>query len=319
MKPADKKISATILTPVYNEESGLEAYRLNVQRFMDENQAYDFEIILVDDGSNDRSWEMISQLARADRRFCGIRLSRNFGAHTALTAGIDHAKGDILMTLACDLQDPIEVFHEFLQKWRDGAHIVWGKRRSRLDKGWRVLCSKIFFEAVRRYAMPRESQFTTGSFFLIDRSIIECVKQFREQNRITFAIVAWTGFCQATVEYDRKERISGLSGWSFGRMIKAMYDTFLGFSLAPVRLMTFLGLFLSGVSFLFLLYTLIAWLQGNPMPGWSSLMAIMTFFFGLLFFMISVIGEYLYRIYSEVVGRPLYFVSERVGIDEITV
>src|SRR5262249_62022069 len=158
------------------------------------------------------------------------RLSRNFGSHVALSAGLMHAEGDAVALLACDLQDPPEVVFDFAARWREGARIVWGKRRTRADKAWRVAASKFFEWLTRRYAMPRGSQFTTGSFLLMDRKVLECFRQFQECNRITFALVAWTGFDQATVEYDRQPRRAGKSSWNWRGMLKAAYDTFLAFS-----------------------------------------------------------------------------------------
>lgn len=208
---AQGKTLVTLLTPVFNEEEGLAYYSAVVRDFLDRHQEYDFEVLLVDDGSSDSSWKIIKDLCASDSRFRGIRLSRNFGAHIALTAGMDFAKGDVLMTLAADLQDPIEVFDDFIAEWKKGARIVWGRRRTRQDVRWKVVCSYIFFKAIQRYAMPCGSQFTTGSFFLLDRKIVQCMRQFREQNRVTFAIVAWSGFDQATVLYERVERTTGAS------------------------------------------------------------------------------------------------------------
>lgn len=306
----EKKL-ISIITPVYNEQDLMLDYFKQVIEFLDNRTEYYFEVLLVDDGSHDKSWALIQEICSRDSRFRGIRLSRNFGSHTALAAGIDEAKGDAVMTLASDLQDPIETFDLFADKWLEGAQIVWGKRRSRKDAGWKILCSNIFFMAIKRYAMPRGSLFTTGSFFLIDKSVAKCVRSMREQNRITFSLVAWTGFQQDVVEYDRKERGAGKSGWTFFMMIKGMYDTFLAFSHLPVRMITILGLFTSFLSFLYGVQIVLASLAGNPQPGWTSTMVVMVFLFGLMFFCISVVGEYLYRIYSEVVRRPLYFISQR--------
>ena len=154
---------------------------------------------------------------------------------------------------------------------------------------------------------------TTGSFLLADRQVVECFKQFHESNRITFALVAWTGFNQAVVDYDRKQRVAGTSGWSFSKMIKAMYDTFIGFSFLPIRLMTLLGIGTSLLALFLGVYLFFLWLLGNPLLGWSSLMFSLALFFGLQFLLMGIMGEYLYRIYSEVVRRPLYFISDKTG------
>lgn len=303
----------SIVTPVYNEEASLGLFAEAIEKQLFAEESIDVEVILVDDGSVDSSWSIIEDMCARDARFQGLRLSRNFGAHAALSAGILNANGDAVATLAADLQDPVSVVSEFIEAWRSGAQIVWGRRRSRDDEGWRVVTSSMFFRLIRRYAMPPGSKFATGSFFLIDRRVAECFKQFPERNRITFALVAWTGFRQEVVEYDRQGRSAGKSGWSFGRMLKAMYDTFIGFSEVPARLMTITGLVTSLLSIPFSLYLVTSWWLTDTVPGWTGLMLGVTVFFGLQFLMMGLVGEYLYRIYSEVTARPLYFISQEAG------
>ncbi|MBF0589764.1 MAG: glycosyltransferase family 2 protein, partial [Magnetococcales bacterium] len=201
----------TVVTPVYNEEAGLERYRQQVEATLLNSEEAECSVLFVDDGSQDRSWEIITRICAEDARFQGLRLSRNFGSHTAISAGFNAAQGDLIATLACDLQDPPETILGFLQAWREGASVVWGRRRSRQDENWRIWTSRLFQEVVRRHAMPRETKFTTGSFLLVDQQVAQCVRQFHEQHRIVFALVAWTGFEQAVVDYDRAPRRSGCS------------------------------------------------------------------------------------------------------------
>jgi dolichol-phosphate mannosyltransferase len=301
----------TIITPVHNEAENLPRYEKTVGATLFSRAEYEFNILLVDDGSTDNSWELICGMAARDARFRGMRLSRNFGSHIALSAGFLQAPdADALATLACDLQDPPEVILEFLDKWRSGARIVWGHRRTRDDPAWRLWSSWLFTRLVRRFAMPPGSRFATGSFLLVDRRVADCFRQFNEHNRITFALVAWTGFSQEVVEYDRQARRAAQSSWNFAKMMKAMYDTFLGFSSMPVRLITWAGILTSLLAAALALYVLIAWLTGAPIAGWSSLMLGLAGFFAIQFFLTSIMGEYLYRIYAEVTRRPLYFISE---------
>lgn len=300
----------TILTPVYNEEAGLARYVERVRAVLLGRTDASYRVLFIDDGSADESWRIIREICAADPAFSGIRLSRNFGSHMALTAGFDHVDADAVAVLACDLQDPPETVLDFVEKWRGGAKIVWGRRKSRRDEGWRVAASGLFNTLLRRFAMPRGSKFTTGSFLLVDRLVVDCLRRFREQSRITFALVAWTGFDQEVVDYDRAERATGVSGWSFARMMKTFYDAFIGFSTTPVKLVTRLGLAVCAGSLLFLAYLLFTWATGNPIPGWTSLMFLVTGFFGLQFLVTGVMGEYLQRIYMEALGRPLYFISE---------
>lgn len=305
----------TIVTPVYNEEASLHAYRAEVSRVLFARRDVHFEVLFVDDGSADRSWSIIEQFCRESARFKALRLSRNFGAHTALSAGIDHARGDAVATLACDLQDPPETLLDFVEKWRRGAQIVWGHRRTRAEERWRIWMSSMFFSLIRKYAMPRGSKFTTGSFFLIDRVVADCFRQFREHNRITFALVAWTGFDQDIALYDRQARKAGISGWTFGRMIKAMYDTFIGFSNLLPRLFTVLGAFVFLANIPYTLYLILNYVFFTPLPGWTGLMVALCAFFGLAFLMLGMMSEYLHRIYLETTGRPLYFVARTSGME----
>lgn len=303
----------TVLTPVFNEQAGLAAYEREVTDVLLSRSDCEYRVLFIDDGSTDRSWEMIREICRRSTRFAGIRLSRNFGSHIALSAGFFNASGDAVATLACDLQDPPEAILEFVEAWRAGASVVWGHRRVRDEERWRVLSSKLFASLIRRYAMPKGSKFTTGSFLLVDRMVAECIRQFPERNRITFALVAWTGFDQHVVEYDRRRRQTGVSGWSYSRMISALYDTFIGFSFAPIRLMTLVGFSIFLLLIPYVLVVLVRWMEGVTPRGWTSLMVAVAALFGMQFLLLGVIGEYLYRIYSEVTRRPLYFVSDRTG------
>lgn len=307
----------SILTPVYNEEETLPLYINAVNEVLFTNPNYDFHVLFIDDGSHDRSWEIIRNICEKDSRFQGIRLSRNYGSHIALSAGFMNSDGDAVAILACDLQDPPEVIIAFLKKWESGAQIVWGRRRTREDVRWRTFASNIFYKLLRRFAMPRGSKFTTGSFLLVDKKVVECLRQFPEHNRITFALVAWTGFEQAIVDYDRKKRVAGKTGWSFNKMIKAMYDTFIGFSLLPIRIMTIAGILVSFLAVVISIYLVYEWFVGRPVMGWTSLILAIILLFGVQFLFMSITGEYLYRVYSESVRRPLFFISDKTNKSEV--
>jgi dolichol-phosphate mannosyltransferase len=307
----------TIVTPVFNEEASLFEYERRISAVLLGNPDFRFEILFIDDGSSDRSWLIIKEIVARDFRFRGVRLSRNQGSHIAISAGVREAKGDAIAILACDLQDPPEVVLDFIARWRLGpARIIWGRRRTRQDPKWRKLASRVFFLLVARYAMPPGSKFTTGSFLLMDRRVADCYLEFTEHNRITFALVAWTGFEQEVVDYDRKARERGVSKWSFAKMMRTMYDAFIGFSFTPIRAMTVVGVVTSVLAFILLGYIILAWLWGGVVPGWTGQMLALSLFFGLQFLLTGVMGEYLYRIYAESVRRPLYFVSEKTMSDD---
>lgn len=304
-----------VVTPVYNEAENLDRYCAAVERVLLSREDINVRLILVDDGSTDGSWRKMEQIARHNSRFAAIRLSRNFGAHTALTAGFDFvpANADIVATLACDLQDPPETILAFVDAWRANADIVWGARRSRLDGRRRGLASRLLLTVLRRYAMPKGSKFQTGSFFLVDKTVLDCMRQFREHGRVTFALVAWTGFDQEIVNYDRQPRVSGRSGWTYMQMLNTAYDVFIGFSPVPAKVLTTFGFVMLGGSILSAIYIIVWWLFFAVQPGWTALMATMTLCFGLLFVMIGMSFEYLYRIFIETKHRPLYFVAGTAG------
>jgi dolichol-phosphate mannosyltransferase len=317
MSKATQKLA--LITPVFNEVENLDRYADEVRSTLVSHADLDLVVLFVDDGSTDGSWQVITRITKDDPRFRGIRLSRNFGSHVAIGAGFDHLEDDVdaAVVLAADLQDPPETVLEFVERWRDGAEIVWGRRTTRLDSRWRVLASRIFHRMLRRHAMPPGSKFTTGSFFLIDRKVIDAVTRFAETNRITFALVAWTGFEQDVVEYSRRKREAGVSGWSFTDMIRAFYDAFVGFSGLPIKLMERAALLSFFVAFGLAAYVVIAALiRETRVPGWTSQMLLLAVFFGVQFWLIAILGQYLARIHREVVRRPLYFVSRDTSMNE---
>jgi glycosyltransferase involved in cell wall biosynthesis len=306
-----------ILTPLYNEEKCFEIYVEAVESILMARTDVEYRCLMVDDGSTDKTWELIQQQCDASPRFRGLRLSRNFGAHTAETAGLDLCDADAVVILSGDLQDPPEVVPSFVEAWLQGADVVFGHRRMRDDSRWRVLASKSFEALLRRFAMPKGSKFATGGFLLMDRKVVECVRQMREANRLIFGLVAWTGFRQAVVEYDRQRRAAGRSAWSVARMIKSMYDGLIGFSAAIPRAVTLLGAFFSLIGFIAALYFLLNAIFFSPLPGWSTIMVILSLFFGIVFMILGTICEYLLRIYVESTRRPLYFIAADTAADDL--
>ena len=306
-----------ILTPLYNEEKCFDTYVETVERVLLSRQDVEYRCLLVDDGSTDGTWELIQQQCRASPRFRGLRLSRNFGAHAAETAGLDLCDADAVAILPADLQDPPEAIPSFVEAWRQGADVVFGRRRMREDPRWRILTSKVFEVLLRRFAMPKGSKFATGGFLLMDRKVVDCVRQMRETNRLIFGLVAWTGFRQVVVEYDRQRRVAGRSVWSLGRMVKSVYDGLIGFSPTIPRAVTLLGAFFSLIGFIAALYFLLNAVFFSPLPGWSTIMVILSLFFGIVFMILGTICEYLLRIYMESTRRPLYFIAADTAADDL--
>lgn len=310
----------TIITPVYNEEENLERYYREVNEKLLSYSKYEYEIILVDDGSYDNSWGKILKICEREPRFSAIRLSRNFGSHLAITAGLDRAKGDAAVILACDLQDPVEAVVEFLGKWDQGYEIVWGKRISRIDKRWRIITSKLFNIILKRWVMPKRSKFTTGSFLLIDRKVIDCFCLYDDTSRVTFAMVAWTGFRQTLVPYHRGARTAGKTGWTYSKMFSAFYNVLIAYSTLPLKIATNLGIFSLCFSIFFAIYILYLYFIGHTGTiGWKSIILTILTFSGIILLQLSIIGEYLMRIYKDASRRPLYFVSEDTDQERYTI
>jgi dolichol-phosphate mannosyltransferase len=302
---------------LYNEEKCFDIYVEAVERVLLSRPEVEYRCLLVDDGSTDRTWELIQQQCRSSPRFRGLRLSRNFGAHTAETAGLDVCDADAVAILSADLQDPPEVILSFVEAWRQGADVVFGRGRMREDPTWRALASKAFEALLRRFAMPSGSKFATGGFLLIDRKVVECVRRMREANRLIFALAAWTGFRQAVVEYDRQRRVAGRSAWSFAHMIKSMYDGLIGFSGTIPRVVTLLGAFFAVIGFIATLYFLLNAIFFRPPARLEHHNGghVLVFWNGFSYSWHDL--RYLLRIYVESTRRPLYFVAADTAADEL--
>jgi dolichol-phosphate mannosyltransferase len=301
----------TIVTPVYNEEENIDNYYNEICLKLLTLSQYEFEIIFVDDGSHDNSWEKILKICNENTNFNAIRLSRNFSSHFAITAGLDRAKGDAAIILACDLQDPVETAIEFIRKWEKGYKIVWGERISRDDANWKIIASKLFNLLLKKWAMPENSNFTTGSFLLIDRKVLDCYCMHDDNSRLTFAIVAWTGFKQVRIPYHRQARKAGKTGWSFLNMISGFYNAIIAYSTFPLKFITTISIFILFFSVPIALYITYLYTVGRTGNiGWISTILAVFLFSGIILFQLSIISVYLSRIYKDASNRPLYFVSD---------
>ena len=309
--------SATAVVPCKDEEENLELFYERLSAVLDEQFGERWEILFVDDGSTDRTVDGIRALNDRDPRVRGVRLSRNFGSHVAIAAGLDVAEGDVAVILAADLQDPPEVIREFVAKWQDGYDIVWGARETRDDPLARRMLARLFYGTIVRRALPDIPRTGTGSFCLIDRAVIGAFRQFRERNRLTFGIISWSGYSQTQVPYERASRHAGRSKWSPAQLVKTAIDMFVSFSYGPLRLISYFGLFVSLFAFLFGFYVVINYIiNGTSLSGWPSLMSALLFLGGAQLVTLGVLGEYLWRISEEAKSRPLYLVRERIGETE---
>ena len=274
------------------------------------NHKYRYELIFINDGSKDDSLEQLVALQRKDPRITVINFSRNFGHQLAVTAGLDHAKGDAVIIMDSDLQDPPRVSFELLDKWEEGYEVVYAQRRSRKDSFFKKLSAKWFYITLRKLVdieIPRD----TGDFRLLDRKVVDTLSKFRERDRFLRGLVSYVGFKQTGVLFDRDERHAGETSYPLSKMLKFAADGILGFSTAPLRLISRTGLLISAISFLGIIYALYMKFFQNQkaVPGWTFLAIAILLIGGIQLIMLGVLGSYIGRIYSESQNRPLYIVS----------
>ncbi len=304
----------SLIIPVFNEE---EVLPILFQRLDGIAQRIGpHEVIFIDDGSRDATRALIAQKIAERTRESPVRLisfSRNFGHQIALSAGLDHAIGDAVVILDGDLQDPPELIQEFISRWKSGANIVYAIRRSRKEFIVKRWCYALFYRIQHSLAnvdIPLDS----GDFCLMDRIVVDFIKNLPEHHRFLRGLRAWTGFSSVGVEYDRDARIAGTTKYSLRKLIRLASDGILGFSTTPLKLSMYIGFCISILSLLIGFVLLLFHFFGGTAPqGWTSLMIAVFFMGGLQLFVLGILGEYLGRVYVEVQNRPLYVVSNKIG------
>lgn len=299
-----------------NEEENLRALMERLIPVLDGlADRYRMEVLFVDDGSTDRSFELVRELAENDARIHGLRLSRNFGSHLAITAGLEHARGDAAIVLTADLQEPPERIPDFIAQWESGNEIVWGIRSQRADeRSSDRLFSKVF-TAVTRSGPEMKGYPSEGpsAYLLVDRSVIEAVRGFGERNRMILGMLAWTGFQGTTLEYEQETRNAGASGWSVARKVKMTIDTLVSFSYAPIRLASLLGIVISLVAFLYAAVVIVLALTGTvTATGFPTLLAVVLLLGGVQLLFLGILGEYLWRALDESRRRPTYLIRDQL-------
>jgi glycosyltransferase involved in cell wall biosynthesis len=306
----------SIVIPIFNEQDILPELRRRLTAAMD-STGLEWEAILVNDGSRDRSAEIIRQFNREDARFKLIALSRNFGHQPAVTAGVHHARGDAVVLIDGDLQDPPEVIPEMIKAWQAGAKVVVGERRSRADRGLRGIGFRLFYPIFNRISeLPHGPD--AGIFSLLDRRVVEEFNKLPERNRFIPGLRGWLGFEPQSVLYDRQERAAGKPKQTLGRLIRYAMDGMLSFSYKPLRVATWLGVIVSGGSFALIVLYLTLFILGVGQPfgqGFYTLVMLVLFLGGVQLLSIGVLGEYIGRIYEEIKQRPLYVIEDKVGFE----
>ena len=304
----------SVVVPCYNEEEVMLASYERLHTVLQGLSAYRHELIFVNDGSRDRTLQLLREIAAKDPQVKVLSFSRNFGHQIAITAGLDNCKGDAAVVIDADLQDPPEVIAEMVKAWEEGAEVVYGKRHVREgESAFKLLSAKYFYRFINRLA-DVDIPLDTGDFRLMDRRALDAFLGMREQHRFVRGMVAWVGFRQLALEYDREPRFAGVTKYPLKKMLRLATDAILGFSNVPLRLATIIGFLTSILAFAGILYTLYAKLFTEAtVQGWTFLMIAILFIGGITLLVLGIIGEYIGRIYSEIKRRPLYIVSEKIG------
>ncbi|ORX22568.1 MULTISPECIES: glycosyltransferase family 2 protein [unclassified Thermoanaerobacterium] len=311
-------IKYSVVIPVYNEELLIEESYRRLKKVMDSTDET-YELIFVDDGSHDKSAEILSGISMNDRNVKLISFSRNFGHQTAITAGMDNAKGDAIIVIDADLQDPPEVILKMIEKWKEGYDVVYGKRAERKGESFfKLFTARVFYRLLKSLTNV-DIPVDTGDFRLIDRKVCDVMNSMtsiKEKNRYIRGLVSWVGFKQIGVEYVRDPRLAGETKYTLKKMLKLAMDGITSFSYAPLKLPLNLGIFLLVTGFAYLIVELVLKVAGVDVSIENTVIAVNMILFGLNFSVLGAFGEYIGRIYDEVRDRPLYIIARKVGFDD---
>ena len=307
-------VSLSIVVPCYNEEACLAELLARLSAAARSVAGDDYEIVLVNDGSRDGSWQMMQALSESDQRLVAINLSRNHGHQLALTAGLDLCAGERILIIDADLQDPPELLPDMIAEMEArGADVVYAVRRARAgETAFKKATAKGFYRLLSRLS-DIEIPVDTGDFRLMSRRALDALLSLPEQARFIRGMVAWVGFRQVPIVYDRAERHAGETKYPLAKMMRFALDAVTGFSTAPLRMASHVGLWLVAASILLIIYIGIGFFTGSAIQGWTSLMLVVVVLGAVQMFVLGMIGEYLGRLYIEAKKRPLYIVSDIAG------
>lgn len=312
MSSNTKKIS--ILVPAYNEEKSLPLLYEELRLIMNDTNEYDWEVLFINDGSTDNTLNVIKELRKCDHRISYIDLSRNFGKEDAMLAGFDYVTGDCMIIMDADLQHPPHIIPIMLQKWEEGYDDVYAKRLSRGKEPWIRKKMSLLFYSILQKITRIEMLPNVGDFRLLDRKCIDVLKQLRESERYTKGLFCWIGFKKTYVEFQQQERIAGISSWNFLNLLGLGVEGIVSFSTAPLRISTFLGLIVSMLAIIYMIYIMVkAIFWGEVVAGYPTILSCILFLGGIQLLCLGIIGEYIARIFNESKKRPIYIVREYNG------
>ncbi|MBP1743141.1 MAG: hypothetical protein H6Q58_119 [Firmicutes bacterium] len=307
----EKKI--TIMIPVYNEQESLKILYDRLKNILKQID-YNYEILFINDGSNDNSIDIIKSLRKEDSGVSYVNLSRNYGKEVAMAAGFDYAKGDALIIMDADLQDPPELIPEMIKYWEEGYDDVYAKRRSRKGESWLKKKTSLWYYRVLKTVSKTPIQEDTGDFRLVSRRAVEALKRYKEVHRYTKGYFSLIGFKKKEVLFDRDPRIAGKTKWNYFKLIDLAIEGITSFTAFPLKISTYIGFTVAFFSFVYLLWVILKTLMfGESVAGYPSLISVILFMGGIQLICIGIIGEYLSRVFSETKNRPLYFIDDYNG------
>ena len=316
MKEIVKKVSV-VIPMYYEEEVANQCYEKVSNVLKSLGDKYDYEIIFVNDGSKDKTLEILENIAKDDKRAKIISFSRNFGHQAAVTAGLKEVSGDAIVIIDADLQDPPELIPQMLELWEQGNEVIYGKRKTRKgESAFKLLTAKMFYKTLNALSdveIPKD----TGDFRLVDRKVVDVINSLPEHNKFLRGLFSWVGFKQEAYEYERQERYAGKTKYPLKKMLKLASDGIISFSTKPLKLVGALGIVSIVISIVLLIYALISYIfkLNQLSAGWTSIIVAVTFFAGVQLLSLWIISEYIGRIYDESKGRPQYIVDKKINFN----
>lgn len=299
----------SVISPAFNEVDNLYPFYDQLVTVFEQLEV-NWEWIIVDDHSADDTFAIASILAKKDNRVRAYRFSRNYGSHMALRCGLENAKGDCVVGMAADLQDPPALIPTMLDQWKGGTQVVWAARENRAGQSRSTLFfSRLYYRIMRNIVGLKDMPSEGADFFLLDHKVVQAINNFSERNVSLFALISWMGFRQEVIMYDKQARLHGKSGWGFKKKLKMAVDSLTSFSYKPIRAMTITGFIISLLAFGYLVVVLINFLFGVALQGWTSLMVVILLVGGLQIMMIGILGEYIWRSLDESRRRPRYIIE----------
>ena len=311
-----KKVS-TVIPMYYEEEVANECY-IRIKKALEELQGYEHEIVFINDGSKDKTLEILEEIARKDNNVKVISFSRNFGHQAAVTAGLKFVTGDCVVIIDSDMQDPPELIGQMVSLWEDGNDVIYAKRKKRNgESAFKLFTAKMFYKLLNGLSdvdIPKD----TGDFRLADKKVIDVINSLPEHNKFLRGLFSWVGFRQVPFEYERNERLAGKTKYPLKKMVKLALDGVLSFSTKPLKIIGGLGLLSLVLSVIIIIYSLLSYIfnWNNLAPGWTSIMVTITFFTGMQLLSVWMMSEYIARIYDETKNRPQFIIDKKINIDE---